>query len=131
MGLSALLLLLGTGLCLNNSRAIWQALTGRSGEFLRTPKFQVSSPHDQWQQSSYRLPLHPQLVAEAVLMGYALFAIGVAIFHGNYWPVPFLGIYAAGFALVVAVELVQSRPVRAWRRDDASAHRLEPGVDRP
>ena len=116
-----LLLLLGTGLCLNNTRAVFEALRGQSGEFLRTPKFRVNTATDSWQQSSYRLPLRPQLMAETALFLYAVLCIVAAWHAGHYWAVPFLGIYAAGFGLVVGVELAQRWPVRT-----SYAHILHP-----
>ena len=123
-----LLLLLGTGLCLNNTRAVFQALRGHSGEFLRTPKFQVSSAADSWRQSSYRLPLQPQLMAETALLLYALLCIYAAGRAAHYWAIPFLAVYAAGYALIIGVELAQRWPAPPRPR---TAHRLAPQTDRP
>ncbi len=125
-----LLLLLGTGLCLNNTRAVWEALTRHSGEFLRTPKFQVNSAADSWRQSSYRLPLQPQLIAESMLLLYALACIFAAERAGHYWALPFLVIYAAGFALIVGVELAQRWPTRSHPQHASDSRRLAPQTDR-
>jgi cellulose synthase/poly-beta-1,6-N-acetylglucosamine synthase-like glycosyltransferase len=124
-----LLLLLGTGLCFNNTRAVLQALLGRSGEFLRTPKFQVSNAADHWQSSTYRLPLHPQLIVESLLMVYACIAVYVAAQNEHYWSLPFLVIYAVSFATVVGVELAQSHLGRGLRRG-AAAQSLAAHTDR-
>jgi cellulose synthase/poly-beta-1,6-N-acetylglucosamine synthase-like glycosyltransferase len=112
-----LLMLLGTGLCLNNSRAVWQAFGRQHTPFLRTPKFQVKQAGDQWQQNSYRLALDGLVLGELLLCLYACTAIGVAIYQHKWWTVPFLLIYAAGFAYMAATGIGQGivlRPGRVW-----------------
>jgi hypothetical protein len=107
-----MLMLLGTGLCVNNTRAVWQGLRGSGGQFLRTPKFQVERSGDRWQQSFYRLPLEPLFFAETAMLLYTLAVAGLAIQHGKWLSIPFLLLYAGGFSSVLAIELWQSRPVR-------------------
>jgi cellulose synthase/poly-beta-1,6-N-acetylglucosamine synthase-like glycosyltransferase len=120
-----LLMLLGTGLCLNNSQAIWEALRGRGGQFLRTPKFRVEVASDRWQRSSYVLPLPPLWVGELGLLLYSLSAMAVAIFHGKWWTVPFLGIYVGGFGLMVGIGLWQAWQARPRRKSSlADGRRL-------
>jgi cellulose synthase/poly-beta-1,6-N-acetylglucosamine synthase-like glycosyltransferase len=103
-----LLMLLGTGLCLNNSVAVWQALRRKESPFLRTPKFQVKETGDRWQRSSYALSLEPLMLGELILCLYACAAVGVAIYQQNWWTVPFLLVYAAGFGFMVGAGLWQS-----------------------
>ncbi len=43
-----LLVLLGTGVAWNNSRAVWEAFTGRKSQFMRTPKFHIERRQDTW-----------------------------------------------------------------------------------
>lgn len=124
-----LLTLLGTGLCLNNSIAVAQALFGHNGPFLRTPKFDLQRPADRWQQSAYRLPL-PRLVwVEAALALYALLTAATAVRLQHWATVPFLAIYVIGFGLMVAVQVGQAwqaqRAVRRYRRPLG----LEPEAD--
>ncbi len=103
-----LLTFLGTGLALNNTVAVWQALTGRSTPFLRTPKFQVQDHQDRWERSGYVLPLDATTVGEFLLFCYSLLTIGVAIARNHLWSVPFLLIYAGGFGLMVTIALWQA-----------------------
>lgn len=103
------LTLLGTGLCLNNTMAVWQGLRGGGGQFLRTPKFRVESTADAWQRSSYRLPLDAVWFGEIGLLAYALLTIMVAADAGEWWSIPFLLIYAGGYAFMVLVGLWQAR----------------------
>ena len=106
-----ILMLLGTGLCVNNSWAVWQGLRGGGGQFLRTPKFQVERAGDRWQQSAYRLALEPIFFAEFSMLVYALAVAGMAMAQGKWLSAPFLLLYAGGFAIMVTVDLWQARPI--------------------
>jgi hypothetical protein len=104
------LTLLGMGLTVNNSLAVYQGFRQRGGAFLRTPKFKIDQRHRQWQKSKYQLPLQPMVLGELFFFVYSLVTIAVAMAQGHGGTAPFLGIYAAGFGLMVGVELWQ-----AWR----------------
>lgn len=110
------LTLLGMGLCLNNSLAVWQALTNRAGPFLRTPKFRVEDRTDSWRESSYALALDPLVLGEALLAFYGLGTIFLAAAQGKWWSVPFLLLYTAGFGLMVAMGVGQSLRLRGKRK---------------
>lgn len=105
----AVLTLLGTGLCLNNTIAVWQGLRQQGGQFLRTPKFRVEAATDRWQRSSYRLPLDGVWLGEIGLLLYALVSAGSAAWLGKWWSVLFLLLYAGGFGLMVTVGWWQGR----------------------
>lgn len=132
-----LLMLLGTGLSLNNTIAVFSGLTGRQGAFLRTPKFHIQPAdlgrsNETWQQSLYRLPLSKVVVGEILLSAYALVSTWVAAHSGHIAATPFLLIYAAGYGLMACTSLVQAWPsyrVRANRPHSVLA-RLRAGVDR-
>jgi cellulose synthase/poly-beta-1,6-N-acetylglucosamine synthase-like glycosyltransferase len=103
-----MLMLLGTSLCLNNSVAVLQAFLGTGGPFLRTPKFHLHGPDDRWQHSVYRLPLPRLILGEAALALYAGVAALTAALTGHWAAVPFMLIYAVGFFLMVATQIVQA-----------------------
>lgn len=117
------LTLLGMGLCLNNTLAVWQALTNRAGPFLRTPKFRVEDRADSWRESSYALALDPLVVGEALLALYALATVWLAVGYGKWWSVPFLLLYAAGFGLMVGMGVGQSMRLRGKGRRNAARFR--------
>jgi cellulose synthase/poly-beta-1,6-N-acetylglucosamine synthase-like glycosyltransferase len=124
-----LLMLLGTGLTVNNTWAVYQGFRQRGGAFLRTPKFSVDQSQQKWQHSGYNLPLHPMVMAELFFFVYAIVTIFVALTQRHAGAAPFLMIYAAGYGLMVGVELWQ-----AWRgraaRSQLKRSRLRTEADR-
>ena len=124
------LMLLGTGLTVNNTLAVFQGFRQRGGAFLRTPKFNVGQGHQQWQQSGYRLPLQPMVIAELFFCIYALITIVVAFNESHAGAAPFLAIYAAGFGLMVGAELWQASrhgaALREMRRNNNTRLQAKP-----
>lgn len=110
------LTLLGFGLCLSNSWAVWRGWSGRGGQFLRTPKFRVQSNGDGWRDSIYRLSMGPISVGEFILLLYALAVALAAALRSEWWTLLFSLLYVGGFTLMLTVELWQDRPVRPGRR---------------
>ncbi len=111
-----LLTLLGMGVCLNNSLAVWQGLRMRGGDFQRTPKFRVEQANDRWWSSAYALPLDRTMVAEVGLIVYALAAAWLVAGASGWISAAFMLLYATSFATVVGVSLWQNRPERAQKR---------------
>ncbi len=110
-----LLMLLGMGLSLSNSVAAVQALLGRTGTFLRTPKFRVEGQSGAWRHSGYALALEPLVVAEIFLALYAGVSCYIAAVNSLWWNLPFLAFYACGYALVAGVGLHEARIGRPAR----------------
>lgn len=110
-----LLMLLGMGLSLSNSIAAWQALFGRGGTFLRTPKFRIEGSSIAWHRSGYALDLEPLVAAEFFLAVYGGIGCYVAAVHGQWWNLPFLAFYAGGYALVAGLGLYESWLARSAR----------------
>jgi hypothetical protein len=91
------LALIGTGLALSNTLAIAKGLKGRDTPFRRTPKFRIERQGDRWVGNRYALPFDWVTVGELVLAAYALATIGVALYVGNYFSVPFLLLWVGGY----------------------------------
>jgi len=119
------LTLLGTGICLKNSIAVWQGLSQTGGQFLRTPKFRVEATGDRWQQSNYRLAIEAVTVGELILMLYALLTVVTALLQGRWWTALFPLIYAGGFGVMIFVALWQAQPVKTGQ-SEAYRRRSEP-----
>jgi hypothetical protein len=116
LGRLVVLVVLGMGLSVNNSRAVLEALLGFKSAFQRTPKFAVTGRRESWYHNPYVLPQDPTLWLELVLALYAFFLIGWTVSHGNGWLVGWLALYAAGYSYMAGLALVQSRlSGRRWR----------------
>ena len=100
MAYMPVLALLGTGLALSNSLAIGRGLVGRSLPFRRTPKFCVEGQADRWTANRYALPFEWITLGELALAAYGLALCGVAVAVGNYFAVPFLLLYVAGYGYI-------------------------------
>ncbi len=95
-----LLILLGSGIALSNTKAVIEAVLGVGNVFRRTPKFKVMTAADEWQSSAYRLPLDGLVFGELALSLYSLVGAWIAIVTGNQFAVPFILMYAFGFGYV-------------------------------
>ncbi len=110
-----LLMLLGMGLSLSNSIAAWQALFGRGGTFLRTPKFHVRKEADEWHRSGYALELEPLVAAEIFLALYAGLGCFISVVHGQWLSLPFLLSFACGYASTAAIGIREAWLARSAR----------------
>lgn len=102
------LLLLGAGLSLVNTLAVMEALLGRPNRFERTPKFNVCTPGDEWRQSGYALRHSPLAWVELGLSAFAGLSALVMLAAQKWALLPWMLIYAAGFAWVAGQSLLQS-----------------------
>ncbi|HRX01710.1 MAG: glycosyltransferase family 2 protein [Anaerolineae bacterium] len=126
-----LLVLMGTGLALNNTVAVFHGLRNRPTDFRRTPKFQLEQRSGQWRNKPYALPLTGMVLGELGLTLYALATVAVALLRGHDYAVPFLLLYVFGFGMMVVVGLAQGR-AGGWshtlrRRTRASGTRPQVG----
>ena len=92
-----LILALGIGLSINNSRALIAGLFGRApAEFVRTPKRGCSKRGYRARTSGWGT------AAEAALAAYVTVAVGFALVRGLYFSIPFLLLFLYGFAIIAA-----------------------------
>ena len=129
-----LLIFLGSGIALSNTKAVTEALLGVGNVFRRTPKFKVISTGDRWQDSSYRLPLDWLAVGELALSLYSFLGVWVAATHGHQFAVPFILLYAFGFGFVGGQGLRDGRVgLKRWlkARSQRAARRTEAGRRKP
>lgn len=103
-----LLSLFGTGLSLNNSRAVMEGLFNYGLNFRRTPKFNIQRPTDRWQDKHYKIPFDPMALGELALSAYGLMALVIAWWESFYTSVPYLLMYTLGYAYVGGLTLWQS-----------------------
>jgi hypothetical protein len=101
-----LLIMLGMGLCLNNTAAVLRGLLGIRRDFQRTPKFDLRHAADSWLGSVYALGGDWMVWPELALAGVVL--VFLALHRVRWTFVPWLLLYAGGFAYVAGVNLFQT-----------------------
>lgn len=99
------LLIFGTGIALNNTKAILEALFNVSGTFVRTPKFGIEKRSDTWVEKRYRPPVPWLSLFEALLALYCIYGVSLFIQRGTHLVDPFLLLYSFGFASVALLSL--------------------------
>jgi hypothetical protein len=100
-----LVMAVGLGLSVNQTRAVWGGLFGPSGEFVRTPKTGAGGPGRvarPVRPARRRLPL-----AEAGLAIYSLVTCASAVAGGLWLVVPYLALATIGFAWVAAALVLE------------------------
>jgi len=102
------LMLLGTGIAVNNTKAVLEALCGRQNRFVRTPKYRIESQADGWVGKAYRLPFPWTVLVEVGLLLYSGYSLWLALHTGTYLIVPFILLYTGGMGYVAALGLWQA-----------------------
>jgi cellulose synthase/poly-beta-1,6-N-acetylglucosamine synthase-like glycosyltransferase len=107
-----LLMSLGIGLSVNNSKAVLEALFGYQTDFKRTPKYCIEKNSDHWQHKKYRVTKSAVALIELVFAMYFGLTIYYALLNDFYFSIPFLMLFFFGFCYTGFISLVQSN--RAW-----------------
>src|ERR687894_265945 len=102
------LIFFATGISVNNTVAIFEALLIGKSEFLRTPKFGVIKKGDNWKNKSYVLPFTKTTLLEIFFGLYGALAIFISIFSGNPIFVPILLLQTIGFIYVAYLSISHS-----------------------
>jgi cellulose synthase/poly-beta-1,6-N-acetylglucosamine synthase-like glycosyltransferase len=104
-----LMLSVGIGLCINQSRAVLEALLGKETEFVRTPKHGVQSKSCNWSEKRYRAVKTLIPYFELFMAFYFSGAILVAYLGGHFISMPFLLLFLVGFLYVGSLSVHQRR----------------------
>ncbi|MBI3268871.1 MAG: glycosyltransferase [Planctomycetes bacterium] len=112
-----MLICLGIGLSVSNSRAVVEAVLRKRTSFVRTPKYAVSGKKDSWKEKKYAGQLDLAAYVELVLGVYFLFVVLLAVEYHMYSSVPFLLLFPVGFLYVSLLSFLQAR----GRRHQANA----------
>jgi hypothetical protein len=91
---------LGTGIAVNNTKAVLEALFGIKSGFIRTPKYGIQDKAESWQSKRYTIPLSSISILEFLLGLYSLTGLLMFLFFSKYLVSPFLLIYTSGFFYV-------------------------------
>jgi cellulose synthase/poly-beta-1,6-N-acetylglucosamine synthase-like glycosyltransferase len=101
------LMSIGIGLCINNSRAVFEALFNKQSEFVRTPKYRIEGDADEWVGKKYRQSIAVQPLIELALGLYFTATVFYALANQIYGTVPFLVLFQIGFLYTGLLSLVQ------------------------
>jgi cellulose synthase/poly-beta-1,6-N-acetylglucosamine synthase-like glycosyltransferase len=104
-----ILMALGIGLTVTNTRAVLEALTGKQTAFARTPKYRVESKKDRVGAKKYRKRLGWVPWLELLIGTYFALAVFYAIDNENYFTVPFLLLFVIGYWVTGLMSLLQGR----------------------
>lgn len=104
-----LLMSLGIGLSINNTKAVLEALFNRDSEFRRTPKYRIEHASDTWRQKNYRADFNLQPVVELLLGTYFTIASITLVEKGLFVSIPFFLLFQFGFIYLGLTSLFQSR----------------------
>ena len=94
------LMCLGTGIAVNNTKAVLEALLNIKSGFIRTPKYGIKKQGDSWKGKHYAIPLNAISILEFFLGIYSLTGLLMFLFFSKYFVSPFLLIYTSGFFFV-------------------------------
>jgi cellulose synthase/poly-beta-1,6-N-acetylglucosamine synthase-like glycosyltransferase len=94
------LMCLGTGIAVNNTKAVLEALLNIKSGFVRTPKYGINKKQDNWRGKNYSIPLSAVSIIEFLLGLYSLAGLLMFLLFSKYLVSPFLLIYTAGFFYV-------------------------------
>jgi len=94
------LMCLGTGIAVNNTKAVLEAFLNIESGFIRTPKYGIKKRDDSWKSKHYSIPLNTISILEFLLGLYSLSGLILFLFFSKYLVSPFLFIYTSGFFYV-------------------------------
>ena len=114
------LMSIGIGLCINNSKAVFEALFNKQSEFARTPKYRIEDGGDEWVGKKYRQSVAIQPIIELALGLYFTATVFYALANGIYGTVPFLVLFQIGFLYTGLLSVVQQ-----YAGDAVSVPKLE------
>jgi cellulose synthase/poly-beta-1,6-N-acetylglucosamine synthase-like glycosyltransferase len=117
VGYVPMLIAVGIGLCLNNARAVLEAVFNHQSEFTRTPKYGVADAAVPWWSLAYRSGRSWLPWVELVLCLYYAGFVAYAWSHQQWVSLPFFALFCFGFGYAACLSLTQgSFLARAWSR---------------
>ena len=101
------LMSVGIGLCVNNTRAVFEALLNTQTDFARTPKYRIEGDADEWVGKKYRQSVAWQPLIELALGLYFTATVFYALANQIFGTLPFLVLFQIGFLYTGLLSLVQ------------------------
>jgi cellulose synthase/poly-beta-1,6-N-acetylglucosamine synthase-like glycosyltransferase len=101
------LMSIGIGLCVNNTRAVLEALFRKESEFARTPKYGIERDSDEWAGKKYHQTVGVQSIIELALGLYFTGTVFYALINQIYGTLPFLMLFQIGFLYTGLLSILQ------------------------
>jgi cellulose synthase/poly-beta-1,6-N-acetylglucosamine synthase-like glycosyltransferase len=101
------LMSIGIGLCVNNTRAVLEAVFKKQSEFARTPKYGIERDSDEWVGKKYHQSVGVQPIIELVLGLYFTATVYYALVNQIYGTLPFLMLFQVGFLYTGLLSIFQ------------------------
>ena len=102
-----LVMAIGIGMAISNTRAALEAFLGVRSSFARTPKFKIESRRDDWRGKKYRWGNDLIPLAELALAVYFVGTVYYAVDMHIWGTIPFLLLFLIGYAFTGLVSLAQ------------------------
>ena len=109
-----ILMALGIGLTITNTKAVMEALFGIKSAFARTPKYSVAKKGERSKAAKYRKRLVWAPWIELAVGTYFALAIAYTFTNNNFFTAPFLILFVVGYWYTGLMSLLQGRFER-WR----------------
>ncbi len=106
----------GYGISISNSMNYIEGLRGDLGVFKRTPKYDLETRNDSWQEKRYQPSIPFSAPLEIIASAYSFLILVFAVKHFDLTAIPFLVFYAIGY-LVVGVSTMAEALVRRRLKD--------------
>ncbi len=120
-----LLMVVGTGIAVSNTRAVLEGLLGIESAFVRTPKRNLTAASQKAAPSVYQAPRDLAFLAEIALAGWCAWGVELYLERGHFLIGPFLAVNALGFGWVALLTLRDEARLRlAARRQRLVASRV-------
>ena len=101
------LMSIGIGLCVNNTRAVLEAIFNKQSEFARTPKYGIERDSDEWVGKKYHQSVGVQPIIELGLGLYFTATVFYALINQIYGTLPFLMLFQIGFLYTGLLSIMQ------------------------
>src|SRR5919112_3012926 len=101
------LMSIGIGLCVNNTRAVLEAIFHKESEFARTPKYGIERDSDEWVGKKYHQSVGVQPLIELALGLYFTATVFYALVNQIYATLPFLMLFQVGFLYTGLLSIFQ------------------------
>jgi cellulose synthase/poly-beta-1,6-N-acetylglucosamine synthase-like glycosyltransferase len=94
------------GFAVNNTKAVFEALTGKKSAFLRTPKYKIVGAEGEWKKKKYvQKKIGGAVFMELFFTLYFIVGISISVFYLEIAAIPFQLLFLAGFGTVGALSL--------------------------